>query len=157
MIGAMGLIALASRAQELNPVHWKSAGKRIHVQAGSVASIPISAELDAGWHLYSLKKMEDGPIATTIALAAGQAFTLDGKIRAPQPIIADEPSLGMTVEYYLGSVEFVLPVRATAGATPGDRTLTVLARYQSCSDQVCLPPKQVRVEIPVTVDPAGRK
>jgi len=33
----------------------------------------------------------------------------------------------------------------------GAQTLTVSASYQSCNDKLCLPPKTVKVQLPVTV------
>jgi hypothetical protein len=63
----------------------------------------------------------------------------------------DDPHFGMTVEFYLGSAQFDLPVRVAADVTPGEHVLKVSARYQTCSAKLCLPPKNVTVEVQVAV------
>jgi thiol:disulfide interchange protein DsbD len=57
----------------------------------------------------------------------------------------------MEVELYEGEVEFTLPVRVAPGADPVARKLVVSASYQSCNNKLCLPPKTVKVEVPITI------
>ena len=142
---------VASIAQEANPIHWKAAGTSYQTKPGALLQVPVVAAIDEGWHLYSLKKLEGGPIPTTISIAAGQPFRLDGKIDSPEPIPTDDPNFGMTVEYFLQSARFVLPVRVAADALPGKQVLKITARYQTCNEKICLPPKIATMEVPVTV------
>lgn len=138
-------------AQEANPIHWKFTRPRIQAKAGAMIPVPVSATIDVGWHLYSLKKLEDGPVPTTIAVAPGQPFRLDGEIKSSDPIPVDDPTLGMRVELYVGQADFVIPVRVDDDASAGPQTLKVSARYQTCNESICLPPKTVTIEVPVTV------
>ena len=62
-----------------------------------------------------------------------------------------DASFGMEVELYEGEAVFTLPVKVAAGAAPGAQKLVVSASYQSCNNKVCLPPKTVKVEVPVTI------
>lgn len=151
--GAMVLAACLCQAsaQEANPILWKFAGPRIQAKAGSLIRVPVEATIEAGWHLYSLKKLEGGPIPTSLTVPAGQPFRTEGKIESPDPIPMDDPNFGMTLELYLGKVRFVLPVRVGTDAAAGPQSLKIAARYQTCSDKICLPPKTVAVEVPVTV------
>jgi len=150
-IALLVFLCVAARAEEANPIHWRTAGAQIQAKAESLIRVPVVATIDAGWHLYSLKKLEGGPIPTTLAIGPGQPFTLDGKIDSPEPIPMDDPHFGMTVEFYLGSAQFDLPVRVAADVTPGEHVLKVSARYQTCSAKLCLPPKNVTVEVQVAV------
>ena len=138
-------------AQEADPVHWRSSGSRIQARAGALIRVPISAAIDIGWHLYSLKKLDGGPVPTTVAVAAGRPFRLDGEIESSDPIPMDDPQLGMTVELYLVRADFVLPVRIASDAAAGPHTLKVSVRYQTCSEKICLAPKTAAIEVPVTV------
>jgi hypothetical protein len=40
-----------------------------------------------------------------------------------------------------------------ANAKPGPATLMVNARYQACDNKLCLPPRTVKLELPVEVHP----
>ena len=57
----------------------------------------------------------------------------------------------MEVELYEGEAMFALPVKVAAGAAPGPQKLVVSASYQSCNNKLCLPPKTVKVELPITI------
>jgi hypothetical protein len=64
-----------------------------------------------------------------------------------------DPSFGMEVELYEGETVFTLPVKVAAGAMPGQQKLVVSTSYQSCNAKLCLPPKSLKVEAPVTIAP----
>lgn len=151
---AVAALALAVQAQEaeqkLNPVKWALAAPG---QAGAGARIEaqVTATVDEGWHLYSLRPLEGGPIATQIAVPAPQQFKLAGVIDAPVPLNAHEEAFDMAVEFYFGEVEFRLPIEINRDAKPGLHKLTVTARYQACDNKQCLPPKTVRLEQTVTL------
>ena len=74
------------------------------------------AAIEAGWHLYSLKPVAEGPIPTRIWIADGQPFQLAGAVGAAEPVTVQDPALGMEVEMYEGEASFTLPVQAAAGA-----------------------------------------
>ena len=57
----------------------------------------------------------------------------------------------MEVELYEGEAVFTLPVRVAPGAAPGAQKLVVSASYQSCNNKICLPPKTVKVDMPVMI------
>jgi hypothetical protein len=44
-------------------------------------------------------------------------------------------------------------LRVAPGATPGAGKVIVNTSYQTCDNRVCLPPKTVKVEVPVTIVP----
>ena len=146
---AVMLAALALSAAP-DPVAWKlAAGPSKPVKPGAPFTVKVAAAIQEGWHMYGLKPMADGPIPTRIWLPEGQPFQLAGRIQAPPAQTMQDPSFGMEVELYEGEPTFTLPVKA--GTATGARTLVVNASYQSCNDKMCLPPKTIKVEIPVTV------
>lgn len=145
------LAAMAMGAAPPDPVSWKlesPTGKA--VKAGGKFQVKLVASVQPGWHLYSLKPMAEGPIPTRIWIAEGQPFALAAAVQAPEPTTMQDPTLNMEVEFYEGETPFVLPVKAAAGSA-GAQTLTVSASYQSCNDKLCLPPKTVKVQLPVVV------
>jgi DsbC/DsbD-like thiol-disulfide interchange protein len=139
-------------AAPADPVFWKlenSSGKP--VKAGARFSVKLVAAVQPGWHLYSLKPMSEGPISTRIWIGEGQPFSLAGAIQAPEPVAMQDPTLNMEVEFYEGEAAFTLPVKVASGTAAGSQTLTVSASYQACNDKICLPPKNLKVQVPVTI------
>lgn len=146
------LAAAVLMAAPADPVAWRlQGGPAVPVKAGARFNVKLLAKVQDGWHLYSLKPMAEGPIPTRIWIAEGQPFSLAGGVQAPDPQLMQDPTLGMEVELYEGEAVFTLPVKAAAGAAPGTHNLVVSASYQSCNDKMCLPPKTVKAELPVTI------
>lgn len=141
---AFVLIACAvALAAPPDPVAWKLEGVPAKaLKAGERFSVKLSAQIQDGWHLYSMKEVTDGPIPTRIWLAEGQPLQLTGQIKAPPPEVIQDPSFNMEVEEYEHAAEFTLPLRAMGAA----QKVAVNVSYQSCNDRLCLPPKTIKVE-----------
>jgi hypothetical protein len=145
-------LAACLAAAPADPVAWKMQSfPAASVKPGARFTVKLLAAVQDGWHLYSLKHMMEGPIATRIWIAEGQPFSLSGAVRAPEPRVMQDPSFGMEVELYEGEAVFTLPVRVAPGTAPGAQKLVVSASYQSCNNKLCLPPKTVQVEVPITI------
>lgn len=135
-----------------NPVSWKLEDAPAKpVKAGAAFTLKLVAHIDAGWHVYWLKQVQDGPVATRIALPDGQPFRLASRVQAPEPEVVQDVSFGMEVGHYSGETVFTLPVRADSGAASGEYKLTASATYQTCNNKVCLPPRTVQVTAPVAI------
>src|SRR5262245_2227749 len=143
---ALTIAPAQSQGKILNPVEWS-----LKVDAATATDGALTAELTAkiedGWHLYSLTPIANGPRPTRITLPPEQAFELAGKIDAPDPFVETDSNFGVEVEYYEESVTFKLPLKRRAGSS-GDK-LMVEARYQTCTNRLCLPPKTVKLEAEV--------
>lgn len=149
LTAAMSATMLA--AAPADPVAWKLDPPAAAVKAGARFNVKLVAAVQEGWHLYSLKPMAEGPLPTRIWIAGGQAFSLAGAVQSPAPQMMHDASFGMEVELYEGEAAFTLPVKVTPGTASGAQRLVVSASYQTCNNKVCLPPKTVKVEAPVTV------
>jgi thiol:disulfide interchange protein DsbD len=141
LVIALTLAPALSQEKIPNPVVWSL---KVVAAPGGAITAELTAKIEDGWHLYSLKRIPDGPNPTRIALPADQAFELAGEIEAPDPFVGTDPNFGVELEYYEESVTFKLPLKRRAGRD-GDKLL-VEARYQVCTNQLCLPPKTVKLE-----------
>ena len=145
------MLAISLAAQP-DPVAWNIQGPPSGpVKPGGRFTVKVVAKIQDGWHLYSMKPMPEGPIPTRIWLAEGQPFTLTGAVGASPPQMLHDPSFGMEVELYEGEAHFTLPVRTSATATAGPYKIVINTSYQTCDNKICLPPKTVKVEMPVIV------
>jgi len=144
---AWGVTVAAQETDEPNPITWTLKG-----QPGSPArktfTVELRARIDTGWHLYSTDKIEGGPSPTRITLMPGQNLELAGEIDSPAPHSAYDPNFQVATEYYEGEVTFTVPIRSTSAATK----VRLQVRYQTCTPTVCLPPKLVELETPLTGD-----
>ena len=158
MIGRLPLVLLAmsagALAQDVNPVRWSFSDHDVKATPGVPLTLHVTAEIEPGWHLYGMKKIEDGPIPTTLVLDQGQAFEAAGPIHASPPVSTEDPNYGIKVDYYIGRAHFDLPLRAVNGHKPGLDALKVTARYQMCNDHMCLTPKKVTITLPVEIQGA---
>ncbi len=149
---AVAAAAFARGAAAPNPVSWKLENGPVKaVKPGARFTVKLLADIDEGWHMYSMKLLEDGPIPTRIWIGEGQPFQLAGAVAAPPPETVRDPNFNMEVEFYAGRAAFTLPVRVSPQAPVGAQKLQVSASYQSCNEKMCLPPKTVKVEAPVEI------
>jgi thiol:disulfide interchange protein DsbD len=146
------LVSAFSPAQE-NPIKWSLAveSAKQAFKVGDKFTAQLTAQIDEGWHLYSLEEVPNGPRPTRITLLADQPFELSGDIEQPVPIIKHDENFGVETQYFEESATFNLPVKITAAAKPGSTSLTVQTRYQVCNERLCLPPKAVKVEVAVEI------
>ena len=127
-------------AAQMNPVRWSMSEQG---RKGSVITFKVKADIESGWHLYSISQPPGGPIPTTISLTGEQPFELVGQITGPKPKSEFDRNFEMEVEYYEGVAEFSLPVVQKG---QGKQTLRVSAHFQVCNDKLCLPPRTVKLE-----------
>jgi DsbC/DsbD-like thiol-disulfide interchange protein len=149
---ACALLATASLlAAPPDPVAWEiDAAPAKAVKAGARFSVKLVAKIQDGWHMYGLKPVADGPIPTRIWIGDGPA-QLAAAVQATEPQTLMDPSFNLEVQLYEGEAEFTLPLRITPAASEGAQKIIVNASYQTCDNKICLPPKTVKIEVPVTV------
>ena len=140
----------------LRPVKWTVLGgsePRV-VPAGRTVPITVQAEIARGWHIYSLNQKSGGPIPLRLELVGASDIVVRGLIQAPKPDRYFDKNFGIETELYSGSPRFTVPVGVAGGSAAGIRKFQIGARYQVCSDKMCLPPRTDKVAAAIRV--AGR-
>jgi DsbC/DsbD-like thiol-disulfide interchange protein len=142
----------AGNPLSLKPVKWTLVGDKAPraVVAGRTVPIIVQAEIAKGWHIYSLTQQGGGPIPLRISLQGAPDVTVRGLIKAPKPDKYFDKNFGMTTELYSGNPRFTIPV-GVPGRASGSRKLEVTARYQVCSDKLCLPPRTDTVKVSLRI------
>ena len=139
-------------AAPAEPVSWTVAGASpVQVKAGGRFTVKLNARIADGWHLYGMKPEPGGPIPTRIWITEGQPLTLAGPIEAAEPRTLHDPSFDMEVGIYERQASFTMPVRIARTAPTGALNMLVNGSYQTCDNKICLPPKTVEVEVPLSV------
>jgi DsbC/DsbD-like thiol-disulfide interchange protein len=150
-IAVAALFAAALAAAPPDPVAWKVAAPAKPVKPGAAFPVTLTAKIQDGWHIYGLKAVADGPIPTRIWLADNQPVSLAGSTIADDPQTLRDPAFNMDVQLYEGEADFKLRMVVLPAAAAGPQKIVVNASYQSCDNKLCLPPKTVKIEVPVTV------
>ncbi|MDA2923569.1 thioredoxin family protein [Acidobacteria bacterium AH-259-L09] len=124
--------------------------------AGSQAEAVLSADIDEGWHLYSMSQPPGGPIPTSISVVENAVFSPAGSVKQPLPLTWFDQNFDINTEYFEGKVDFLIPFKVQPTAPSGTHSLPVKVRFMMCSDTLCLPPKnktlmtQVNVSAPTS-------
>ena len=133
---------LSTQAQILEPVKWSYAAKKT---TANIAVVFIKATIDAGWHIYSTKQKDGGPIKTSFAFGSSTDYELIGDITEPKPIIKHEEAFKMDVHYFQHSVVFQQKIKLINRIT----TIHGTIHFMVCNDQKCLPPDDLSFDIPL--------
>ena len=141
----------------LRPVRWTVVGGNSprDVVSGRTVPITLQAEIAKGWHIYSLTQKPGGPIPLRLELVGGADVVMRGVINAPKPERTFDKNFGIETELYSGTARFTIPVGVPGHSLAGIRRFQIAARYQVCSDKVCLPSRTDKLDVAIRI--AGRR
>jgi len=141
--GTPPVLGTVPSALSLRPVHWSVVGgsSARNVSSGRTVPITVQADIAKGWHIYSLTQRSGGPIPLRIDLIGAADVLVRGIIKAPKPERLFDKNFGIETELYSGSPRFTIPVGVPGRSPGGIRKFHIGARYQVCSDRLCLPPR----------------
>ena len=149
--------ATVAAAQPLKPVKWTILKAPATAAAGETVTIELAAQIERGWHLYAIHQPSDGPIPMEVSVGPASRFKLDAsKVTEPAPEKIQDENFGVETHLHSGNVVFRLPVTIVANTAPGQQELEVSARFQACSDKVCLRPTTVTQKAIITVTARGK-
>ncbi len=124
---------------------------KLVVNQGETFEIEFTLNFNKGWHAYSLKEQigEDGigPSQTIIDVEPKDQLKLNGKIKAPKPLIKYDSAFYMMVETYYGKNVFYLPVIAKKNLDFNKQKLYVSIDLQQCTETSCMTPEIFKILI----------
>lgn len=136
------LIFLQSKAQILTPVHWSYGAKKV---SPTEAVVFLKATIDEGWHIYSQKTKDGGPIKTAFTFTTSKEYSTIGNTIEPKPISRMEKVFHMKVGFFEKSVVFQQKIKLKTDQATVKGTL----EYMTCNDHQCLPPDDIEFSIPI--------
>jgi thiol:disulfide interchange protein DsbD len=111
----------------------------------------LQAEIAKGWHIYSTTQKPGGPIPLQFVFFFTQDMLVRGVIMVPKPERFFDKNFGIETELYSGSPRFTIPVGVAGQAADGIRRFQIGARYQVCSDKMCLPPRTDKLDASIRI------
>jgi thiol:disulfide interchange protein DsbD len=152
-LSAISLFAQSERfsTEKFNHVKWTLAVDQPAGTPGGVVLAKLQAEIDPGWHMYSLST-PPGPIPTTVKTIDSPAIARV-TIFEPPPIRKFDPNFNAETETYEGTQTFYARIELKKDAAPGAVPVTFEPRYQTCSGTSCIPPRTRTVTATLNVVP----
>ena len=120
--------------QMADPVSWSYKTKRV---SADEFELIFSANIDAGWHLYSQEPLKDGPMPLVFTFAKNANIQLVSKVvEKTKAIKKFDDMFKLTVKYFTDKATFVQRVKALT-----DKPITVKGTIegQGCNEGSCVP------------------
>jgi DsbC/DsbD-like thiol-disulfide interchange protein len=121
-------------SQTQNPVKWQAAYKAISATEGEIV---ITAEIEKGWHTYSQRPTDAGPIPTSFKFAPSKDYDLVGKTEESNAHEEYVKAFEAKIFVFNGKAEFKQKVKVKKKGA----VITLKVEYMCCNDMMCLPPK----------------
>jgi DsbC/DsbD-like thiol-disulfide interchange protein len=136
-----------------NPVRWTIVGGNAarSVATGQTIQVVLEADIARGWHIYSLTQKPGGPVPLRIQLIGAADLAVRGGIQGPRPETKFDQNFGIETELYRGKPRFTIPLVVPSASRKGKRELQVAARYQACSDNLCLPARTEKLALTLRI------
>jgi len=151
LAGLGGLHGAVAQAPE-DTVQWSaSVSPPATLKRGSTGAIHLSADVLEGWHVYALAQPPGGPTPLRITLADNPIARIAGAASGTAPEQRHDPSFDLDTRFYPHSFVLSVPITVKPQAVVGAQSIPVDVHFQSCSERTCLPPKTIRLVVPVTV------
>ncbi|HEX4228052.1 MAG TPA: cytochrome c biogenesis protein CcdA [Bryobacteraceae bacterium] len=148
--------SLQTRGQGMqDPVKWSLTVDSKSVRPGGEVLARLTANIQPGWHLYSLTTPKGGPNPTTVSLSANPIIS-GVRIYQPQPIRKMDPNFQLETETFEKQLPLLLEITLKHNAVAGAADLTAQVRYQCCADTTCLPPKRKVASATLLIDPSAK-
>lgn len=128
-------------AQVVDPVKWTIAVNADDEQSGTVT---WTANIESGYHIYGLKQVKDGPVATSIEVQPVDGLTLDGELTPSRAANTfTDKMFDLVLSEWTGTVSFSRHYKLEAGVQ--GITLHSSVTYMACTDNSCTAPKTVEL------------
>ena len=121
-----------------DPIKWSTAVEKI---SDTEYQLITTATIDAGWHLYSQKVPEDGPIATTFIYTLPEETSLIGKTIEPDGHTVDDPVFQMKIKFFENLAVFKQKIKTTSKV----QSVKGIVEFMVCDDSKCLAPTEVEL------------
>ncbi len=109
----------------------------------------MRARLSDGYHVNSHQPSDKYLIPLKLSWQAGPLDVIE--VRFPEPRMERYSFSQKPLSVFSGDFDIVTRFKAPANAPPGKRTIAGSLRYQACSDNLCLPPKTINVELEIEI------
>lgn len=137
------MVVTVANAQQLNPVNWTFASKKL---SDNVYEVQLIATIQSGWHLYAQQQPGDAIAQpTSFNFSKNPLIALEGKVKEIGKLEKyKDKKLDISANQYSDKVTFVQKVKLKGKVKTN---VSGKLEFQTCDDKKCLPPKTVNFSI----------
>jgi len=143
-----------SAQDEAQVVEVRGLVSRDTVAPGEMIRAAVFVKVQAGYHINDNAPLDEFMIPTSLVVDENPDFEVV-EVLFPKGRRARFAYSESELVVYDGEVVLGVLLKAKEGAAPGPKALKASVGYQACNNESCLPPKEIGLEIPVTVAAAG--
>lgn len=129
------------RSQGQNPVTWQASYKSISATEGEVI---ISAKIEKGWHTYSQRPTDAGPIPTSFKFVESKQYKVVGKTEESNAHEEFVKAFDAKIFVFQDKAEFKQKIKLSGKTAT---TIAFKVEYMCCNDMMCLPPKTLDLTV----------
>jgi len=137
------LINAIAFGQIHKPVKWSTSVKKI---SDTDYELIATATIDTGWHLYSQRVPEGGPIPTTFTFEEGNTYTRFGGVAEEKGHTVQDKIFNMKIKYFDTKAVFKQRIKVNGSAK---FKVAGFVEFMVCNDTSCLPPTEVELEFDI--------
>lgn len=130
-------------AQAPNPVTWSAIYKAINASEGEII---IQAKIEKGWHTYSQRPTDAGPIPTSFKFKSLSNYQLIDKTKEINAHEEFVKAFDAKIYVFTDKAEFIQKIKLTGKA---GFILPIMIEFMSCNDMMCLPPKTLELQVKI--------
>lgn len=130
-------------AQAPNPINWTAVYKSISASEGEIV---ITGTLEKGWHTYSQRPTDAGPIPTSFTFTPSKFYKTDGKTTEANAHEEFVKAFDAKIFVFNEKAEFRQKIKLSGKA---GFMVAIKIDYMCCNDMMCLPPKTVDLQVKV--------
>lgn len=134
-------IPLFAQQAAPNPVTWFAVYQPVSSQEGEVL---ITAMIEKGWHTYSQRPTDAGPISTVISFKPSAQFELQGT--ATEYHLIEEYDKAFEAKLFMFSERAEFRQKIKLKSNPGF-SIALTIEYVACNEGMCLPPKTLDLTV----------
>ncbi|WP_082331898.1 protein-disulfide reductase DsbD family protein [Mangrovimonas xylaniphaga] len=127
----------AANSNIIEPVKWTTAVEKVSDTEYNLVS---KATIDNGWHLYSQKVPDDGPIATTFMYYEDATYQVIGNTTEADGQTVNDPVFNMEIKFFENTTEFRQRIKVLDNTL---KTVTAEVEFMSCNNTQCTAPTYV--------------
>jgi len=122
----------------------------VEIAAGNSAEAAVRLNIQSGYHLNANPPTYSYLKATELEFNPAAGLSV-GYISYPDPIVKKFPFAEKPIAIYEGDINVKVLLKAATSAKQGLSNLAGILKVQACDDQVCYPPGELHVTVPVTI------
>jgi thiol:disulfide interchange protein DsbD len=124
--------------------------KPAEVSAGGSSELIVALKIDSGYHVNANPPTFPYLIATELSVTASDGILVSA-VSYPTALTKTFAFADKPLAVYEGETEIKAKLNVDRTATKGEHSVPAQLHVQACDNQVCYPPGQIELRIPVTV------